>query len=64
MAWHKQLPSPALRSSRSRFCSVDAIRNTRRKMEDRHVILPDFNLLLGLQVRIFNGKTDSYTHTH
>lgn len=27
--------------------SVQAIKNTRRKMEDRHVIMPDFNTLFG-----------------
>ncbi|MCI4392819.1 hypothetical protein PGIGA_G00150470 [Pangasianodon gigas] len=49
VAWQKQLPNPTPRSSRSRLCSVHAIRNTRRKMEDRHVILPEFNRLFGLQ---------------
>lgn len=55
VAWQKQLPNPAPRSSRSLLCSVHAIRNTRRKMEDRHVILPEFNQLLGLQVRLRLG---------
>ncbi len=51
LAWQKQLPSPGSSSSRTHSCSVHAIRNTRRKMEDRHIILKEFNQLLGLQVR-------------
>ncbi|XP_051532136.1 protein phosphatase 1F [Myxocyprinus asiaticus] len=47
--WQKRLPIPKPSSSRTHSCSVDAIRNTRRKMEDRHVILKEFNHLLGLQ---------------
>ncbi|XP_016409716.1 protein phosphatase 1F-like [Sinocyclocheilus rhinocerous] len=49
LAWQKQLPSPMSSSSRTHSCSVHAIRNTRRKMEDRHIILREFNQLLGLQ---------------
>ncbi|XP_062874108.1 protein phosphatase 1F [Trichomycterus rosablanca] len=77
MAWQKQLPNPPSHSSRFSFCSVDAIRNTRRKMEDRHVILPDFNQLLGLQdgvereyYAVFDGhggvdaSTYAATHLH
>ena len=33
--------------------SVCAIRNTRRKMEDRHVVQPNFNLLFGMEVWYF-----------
>ncbi|KFW80897.1 Protein phosphatase 1F, partial [Manacus vitellinus] len=45
--WHKQLPS--LRPlERFLLVSIHAIRNTRRKMEDRHVLLPEFNQLFGL----------------
>uniref|UniRef100_A0A8C2BZS0 Protein phosphatase, Mg2+/Mn2+ dependent, 1F n=1 Tax=Cyprinus carpio TaxID=7962 RepID=A0A8C2BZS0_CYPCA len=51
LAWQKQLPSPGSSSSQTHSCSVHAIRNTRRKMEDRHIILREFNQLLGLQVR-------------
>uniref|UniRef100_A0A8C5EWF6 PPM-type phosphatase domain-containing protein n=1 Tax=Gouania willdenowi TaxID=441366 RepID=A0A8C5EWF6_GOUWI len=32
-----------------RRCSAHAIRNSRRKMEDKHVLLTDFNELFGLQ---------------
>ncbi|XP_072520776.1 protein phosphatase 1F [Salminus brasiliensis] len=77
MAWQKQLPSPAPCSSQSRLCSVHAIRNTRRKMEDRHVILTDFNQLFGLQdgvereyYAVFDGHggvdaaTYAATHLH
>uniref|UniRef100_A0A671RCS2 Protein phosphatase, Mg2+/Mn2+ dependent, 1F n=1 Tax=Sinocyclocheilus anshuiensis TaxID=1608454 RepID=A0A671RCS2_9TELE len=48
LAWQKQLPSPGSSSSQTHSCSVHAIRNTRRKMEDRHIILREFNQLLGL----------------
>ncbi|XDV21366.1 hypothetical protein PO909_026475 [Leuciscus waleckii] len=52
VAWQKQLPSPGSSSSLTHSCSVHAIRNTRRKMEDRHMILKEFNQLLGLKVRL------------
>nr|DBA23080.1 TPA: hypothetical protein GDO54_014034 [Pyxicephalus adspersus] len=45
--WQKQLPSPPT-SERTLYVSVHAIRNTRRKMEDRHVTLLDFNQLFGI----------------
>ncbi|XP_053530296.1 protein phosphatase 1F isoform X2 [Ictalurus punctatus] len=77
VAWQKQLPNRTPRSSRSRLCSVHAIRNTRRKMEDRHVLLPEFNQLFGLQdgvereyYAVFDGHggvdaaTYSSTHLH
>ncbi|XP_030647672.1 protein phosphatase 1F [Chanos chanos] len=77
VSWHKQPPEPPARSSRFRLCSVHAIRNTRRKMEDRHVILSDFNQLLGLQegpgreyYAVFDGHggvdaaTYAATHLH
>lgn len=77
MAWQKQLPNPTPHSTRSRLCSVHAIRNTRRKMEDRHVILPEFNQLFGIQdgvereyYAVFDGHggvdaaTYSSTHLH
>ncbi|KAM9329182.1 protein phosphatase 1F [Gastrophryne carolinensis] len=45
--WQKQWPS--LQTSKLPLCvSVHAIRNTRRKMEDRHVTLVDFNQLFGI----------------
>lgn len=30
--------------------SIHAIKNMRRKMEDKHVIIPDFNTLFNIQV--------------
>ncbi|XP_052316914.1 protein phosphatase 1F isoform X2 [Oncorhynchus keta] len=57
VAWHQNLPSPLpIGSSRFLMCSAHAIRNTRRKMEDRHVTLPDFNTLTGLK-RLRSGTT-------
>ncbi|XP_016428229.1 protein phosphatase 1F-like [Sinocyclocheilus rhinocerous] len=77
LVWQKQLPSPGSSSSRTHSCSVHAIRNTRRKMEDRHIILKDFNQLLGLQdgvdreyYAVFDGHggvdaaTYAATHLH
>nr|BAD95886.1 Ca/calmodulin-dependent protein kinase phosphatase [Danio rerio] len=77
VAWQKQPPNPDAPSSRTHSCSVHAIRNTRRKMEDRHVILKEFNQLLGLQdgvgreyYAVFDGHggvdaaTYSATHLH
>ncbi|XP_029427275.1 protein phosphatase 1F isoform X2 [Rhinatrema bivittatum] len=45
--WHEQLP-PLCPLGRYLLVSVHAIRNARRKMEDRHVSLPEFNQLFGL----------------
>ncbi|XP_050174376.1 protein phosphatase 1F isoform X3 [Myiozetetes cayanensis] len=45
--WQKQLP-PLRPLERFLLVSIHAIRNTRRKMEDRHVLLPEFNQLFGL----------------
>ncbi|XP_040204309.1 protein phosphatase 1F [Rana temporaria] len=53
--WQKQLPSPPT-SERMLHVSVHAIRNTRRKMEDRHVMQLDFNQLFG----IMDGVARSY----
>ncbi|KAH0505630.1 Protein phosphatase 1F [Microtus ochrogaster] len=46
--WQKQVPLPAQAPQRQWLVSIHAIRNTRRKMEDRHVSLPTFNHLFGL----------------
>ncbi|XP_012369459.1 protein phosphatase 1F [Octodon degus] len=46
--WQKQVPVTARTPQREWVVSIHAIRNTRRKMEDRHVSLPAFNLLFGL----------------
>lgn len=46
--WQKQVPLAAWASQRQWLVSIHAIRNTRRKMEDRHVSLPSFNQLFGL----------------
>ena len=32
-------------------CSIAAVKNGRRKMEDRHVVIPDLNGYMGLEVR-------------
>lgn len=46
--WQKQVPLPTQAPQRQWLVSIHAIRNTRRKMEDRHVSLPTFNHLFGL----------------
>ncbi|XP_045441487.1 protein phosphatase 1F isoform X1 [Pipistrellus kuhlii] len=46
--WQKQVPPAARAPQRQRLVSVHAVRNTRRRMEDRHVCLPAFNQLFGL----------------
>ncbi|XP_007451112.1 PREDICTED: protein phosphatase 1F-like [Lipotes vexillifer] len=46
--WQKQVPMAARVPQRQWLGSVHAIRNARRRMEDRHVCLPAFNLLFGL----------------
>ncbi|XP_072000660.1 protein phosphatase 1F isoform X1 [Engystomops pustulosus] len=44
--WQTQLPPPPT-TKRNLYVSIHAIRNTRRKMEDRHVSLLEFNQLFG-----------------
>lgn len=44
----KRVPLTAQAPQRKWLVSIHAIRNTRRKMEDRHVSLPAFNRLFGL----------------
>ncbi|XP_008061293.1 protein phosphatase 1F [Carlito syrichta] len=46
--WQKQMPLRAQIPQQQWLVSIHAIRNTRRKMEDRHVFLPAFNQLFGL----------------
>ncbi|XP_014652218.1 PREDICTED: protein phosphatase 1F isoform X2 [Ceratotherium simum simum] len=46
--WQKQVALTAQVPQRQWLVSIHAIRNTRRKMEDRHVCLPAFNQLFGL----------------
>ncbi|XP_024865461.1 protein phosphatase 1F [Kryptolebias marmoratus] len=48
LTWHRELPKlPS--ASRTLQCSVHAIKNTRRKMEDKHLALAEFNELFGIQ---------------
>ncbi|XP_028853188.1 protein phosphatase 1F isoform X1 [Denticeps clupeoides] len=76
-AWQQQVPASLVPSARFRRSSVHAIRNSRRKMEDRHVVLAEFTQLLGLQdgvereyYAIFDGHggvdaaTFAATHLH
>lgn len=50
--WSSELPS--FHKSKITYESyAHAIKNTRRKMEDRHVILPEFNCLFGFPQVIF-----------
>ncbi|KAB0362820.1 hypothetical protein FD754_006976, partial [Muntiacus muntjak] len=47
--WQQQVPAAAQAPQRQWLVSTHAIRNARRRMEDRHVCLPAFNLLFGLE---------------
>ncbi|XP_007557841.1 protein phosphatase 1F [Poecilia formosa] len=47
LRWNQELPSSLPPPSFQ--CSVHAIKNTRRKMEDKHVALTEFNQLFGIQ---------------
>ncbi|XP_068617175.1 protein phosphatase 1F [Brachionichthys hirsutus] len=75
--WHHNLPKLPPAPARLLRCSVHAIKNTRRKMEDKHVVLPEFNQLFGLQdgvdrayYAVFDGHggvdaaTYAATHLH
>ena len=50
--WQKRVPLTAQAPQRKWLVSIHAIRNTRRKMEDRHVSLPAFNHLFGLSASV------------
>ncbi|KAM3867773.1 protein phosphatase 1F [Diretmus argenteus] len=77
LAWHRNLPDLRAASTRFLLCSVHAIRNTRRRMEDKHVALAEFNQLFGFQdgvdrcyYAVFDGHggvdaaTYAATHLH
>lgn len=49
--WQKELPF-CRRPQPYYETSIHAIKNMRRKMEDKHVIIPDFNTLFNIQVNI------------
>ncbi|KAA8579167.1 hypothetical protein FQN60_007300 [Etheostoma spectabile] len=49
LAWHQNFPKLSPSPSRFLLCSVHAIKNTRRKMEDKHLALAEFNQLFGIQ---------------
>lgn len=46
------IPSPPIDADRPPLYSARAIKNTRRHMEDRHIIIDDFNTLFGIKVWI------------
>lgn len=77
LTWHQNLPK--LPPPRSQFlhCSAHAIKNIRRKMEDKHLALAEFNQLFGIQdgverayYAVFDGHggvdaaTYAATHLH
>ncbi|KAM4746485.1 protein phosphatase 1F [Anableps anableps] len=77
LRWNQELPKYPSSSSHSFQCSVHAIKNTRRKMEDKHVVLAEFNQLFGIQdgverayYAVFDGHggvdaaTFAATHLH
>lgn len=48
------IPPPPSKQLASPRYSVNAIKNTRRKMEDRHVVIDDFDRVFGLDVRLID----------
>ncbi|KAJ8286201.1 hypothetical protein GJAV_G00035720 [Gymnothorax javanicus] len=57
VTWAKRNPTLSLGPApvRPLWTSIHAIRNARRKMEDRHVALTQFNQLFGLQDAVHRG---------
>lgn len=51
LAWHRSFPELPPPPSHFLQCCVHAIKNTRRKMEDKHVTLTEFNQLFGIKVQ-------------
>ncbi|KAM9858413.1 protein phosphatase 1F [Aulostomus maculatus] len=75
LEWNKNLPELPPSPTQFLRCSVYAIKNTRRKMEDKHVALAEFNQLFGFQdgvyrayYAVFDGhggvEAASYAATH
>uniref|UniRef100_A0A3P8VCD2 Protein phosphatase 1E n=1 Tax=Cynoglossus semilaevis TaxID=244447 RepID=A0A3P8VCD2_CYNSE len=73
--WHQKALQPLLYHPQLRPCSVHAIKNSRRKMEDKHLALPEFNQLFGIKdgvdrayYAVFDGHggvdAATYTVTH
>ncbi|XP_068560119.1 protein phosphatase 1F [Cebidichthys violaceus] len=60
LAWHQDFPKHPPSPSRFLHCSVHAIKNTRRKMEDKHVALAEFNQLFGIQTMVQSGVDCAY----
>ena len=54
--WIKDFPSDLSSQPKSPRYSQYGIKNTRRKMEDRHSVFPNLNVLLGLKVRLINNN--------
>ncbi|KAL6113792.1 ppm1f [Pungitius sinensis] len=77
LAWSQDFSKHPPPPSQSLHCSVHTIKNTRRKMEDKHLALAEFNQLLGIQSQddrayyaVFDGHggvdaaTYAATHLH
>lgn len=55
--WMKELPYRR-RPQPYYETSIHAIKNMRRKMEDKHIIIPDFNTLFNVQVHAPAVRSD------
>lgn len=47
------IPAPPPAQKAPPRYAVSAIKNYRRKMEDRHVVIDDFNAVFGIEVNLF-----------
>lgn len=54
------IPPPPSPAERPPCYSAKGVKNTRRHMEDRHIIIDDFNSVFGIKVICFTTQKKNY----